>query len=166
MKASRTKKFTAIELKYLLNNRAALQNHWLLELAVLRRMWREQSEEDAAIEKAITSFASSDWLSSHIVHPYPEVLSLTIKRQFLGEVPDMRQQILTIFRVNQNSIIRNVALEMGELNENLRTSWKLLNQMKLSSALEYTQHRVAGVYAVQDIYETYFPGSVRRKLDL
>ena len=95
-------------------------------------MWREQSEEDAAIEKAITSFASSDWLSSHIVHQYPEVLSLTIKRHFLGEVPDMRQQILNIFRENQNTIIRNVALEMGGLNENLRTSWKLLNQMKLS----------------------------------
>ena len=148
-----TTKFTAMELKELLNNRAALKNHWLLELDVLRRMWKEQAEEDAAIEKAITSFASADWLSSHMMQPYPEILSLTIKRQFLGEVPDVRQQILHIFKVNQSTITRNVALEMGGLNENVRTSWSLLNHMKLSSALEYTQHRVTGVTAVQDVYE-------------
>lgn len=145
--------FPALKLKMLLNNRSALKSHWMRELDVLRKRGEEQEKEDAAIERAIQSFASPAWLSNHLREPYPEVLSCIIQRQFLGRTPDIRQEVINIFRTNSHTITRNANIQMGGLGEDVLKSWELLTQLKLSAALDYKQFQVNGITVVKDLYQ-------------
>ena len=145
-------KFTTGQIKQLLENRAALKNHWLRELKFLRKQWEEQTNEDRDIERAVASFSSEEWLSSHLLPPYPEILSLAVQRQFLGTTQDLRQQVINIFRVNQQTVTGSVALKMGGDSEDVRITWFLLNHMKLSAAVQYQGHSIEGVSSVKLVY--------------
>ena len=146
-------KFSAMQITKLLSNRPALKHHWSRELILVRQEGQKQAKEDADIEKAIATFASSEWLETYLLAPYPAILSLIIQQHFTGEDKDLRQHIINIMKVNETTRVGSVAIQKGRDTEAARQSWNLLNQIKMSAATKYPHHRIEGVSSISYIYK-------------